>query len=318
MPSDVLFCTDTFWDEFGDRVVAIDPEIEVVRLVGDDEVTQGDLERITISFATPDTYPSRIRQFMGATLRCPNLRWLQTAFAGTDAAAFQTLIQRGVSLSSASGAAATDIAHTVMMYLLMLSRDARRLGRAQDDRSWLPEFFGSLHGKRLGIVGYGAIGAEVARLGDAFGMQVIGMRRQPRGDEGVEMWPNERFHELLEQSDAVVVTAPLTDETRGMFDADAFARMPRGSWFVNVGRGAVADEAALTAALTDGHLGGAGLDVFEIEPLPSDSPLWELPNVVITPHNSGDTDLTDARAVEIILDNFRRRTEGEPLLNRVS
>ena len=188
---------------------------------------------------------------------------------------------------------------------------------AQDDRVWAPEFFGSLHGKRLAIVGYGAIGAEVARLGEAFGMQPIGLRRRPRGDEGIEMWPDDRFHELIEWADAVVVTAPLTDQTRGMFDADAFERMRPGSWFVNVGRGAIADEAALTEALADGHLGGAGLDVFATEPLPADSALWELPNVIITPHNSGDTELTDARAVEIILDNFRRRTHGEPLRNQV-
>jgi phosphoglycerate dehydrogenase-like enzyme len=318
MPSDVLFCTDTFWDDFGDQIVALDPSIEVVRLVDDEEITQGDLERITISFASPDTYPDRIRQFLGVTLRCPNLRWLQTAFAGTDAPAFQELIGRGVTLSTASGAAATDIAHTVIMYLLQLSRDAPRLMRAQADRRWAPEFFGSLHDKKLGIVGYGAIGAEVARLADAFGMQVVGLRRTPRGDEATEIWPNERLHELLEWADAIVVTAPLTDETRRMFGEAEFARMRQGAWFVNVGRGAIVDEQAMTAALADGHLGGAGLDVFEVEPLPSDSPLWDLPNVIITPHASGDTDLTDARSVEIGIENFRRHTTGEPLANRVN
>ena len=315
---DVLFCTDTFWDDVGERIVAIDPTIEVVRLIGDDQITQGDLDRITISFVTPDAYPTRIHQFIGATLRCPNLRWFQLAFAGTDSPAFQKLMERGVTLTNASGAAATDIAQTVMMYLLALSRDLPRLARAQADRRWAPEYFPSLHGKRLGIVGYGAIGAEVARLGDALGMHPIGLRRTPRGDEGIEIWTNDRFHDLLGWADAIVVTAPLTDETRNMFDADAFERMREGAWFVNVGRGAVVDEAALIAALADGPLAGAGLDVFGTEPLPTDSILWELPNVIITPHNSGDTELTDARAVEIIIENFRRHTVGEPLRNVVS
>jgi phosphoglycerate dehydrogenase-like enzyme len=171
---------------------------------------------------------------------------------------------------------------------------------------------------KVGIVGAGSIGSEVARLAEAFGMQPIGLRRTPRGDEGYEVWPTERLHDLLDWADTIVVAAPLTDETRGMFGADEFARMKPGAWFVNVGRGAICDEDALIAALVDGHLGGAGLDVFTVEPLPADSPLWVLPNVVMTPHCSGDSITSDRRAVDIIIDNFRRRTAGEPLRNVVS
>ena len=131
------------------------------------------------------------------------------------------------------------------------------------------------------------------------------------------MWSDDRLDELLAWADAVAVCTPLTDATRGLFDADRFARMRPGAWFVNVGRGAICDEPALIEALRSGHLGGAGLDVFETEPLPADNPLWTMPNVVMTPHCSGDTIRSDERAVEIMLANFARRAAGELLLNVV-
>jgi len=127
--------------------------------------------------------------------------------------------------------------------------------------------------------------------------------------------PIDRLDELLERSDAVVVAAPLTDHTRGMFDRPRFARMRPGAWFVNVGRGEIVDEDALATALADGSLGGAGLDVFATEPLPADSPLWALPNVIITPHTSGTTDRSRRRSVDQFVENFRRWTAGEPLRN---
>ena len=316
--ADVMLCTDDFWDANGDTIRAIDPTIEPVVIVGHEHVAEVDLERITIAFFSPDTWPDRVGLFMGAVVRCPNLRWLQIAFAGTDHPVFQELMQRGVRVSNASGATAPAIAETVIMYLLMLSRRMPALDRARAERRWEPERSTDLHGLRLGIVGYGAIGSEVAKLALGFGMEPVGLRRAARGDEGIEIWTNERFDELLEWADAVVVCAPLTDETRGMFDAGAFARMRPGSWFVNVGRGAICDEDALIAALENGHLGGAGLDVFATEPLPEDSPIWSLPNVVMTPHCSGDSDRSDQRAVDIMIEAFRRDAAGEPLTNVVS
>jgi phosphoglycerate dehydrogenase-like enzyme len=155
----------------------------------------------------------------------------------------------------------------------------------------------------------------VARLAGAFGVTTIGLRRSVRGDEPCEAWTNDRLFELLGWADVVVVSAPLTDETRGLFDTAAFAAMRPGSWFVNIGRGEVVDEAALIEALDSDHLGGAGLDVFATEPLPSESPLWIMPNVIITPHSSGTTDRSARRSVEIFVDNFRRRAAGEPLVN---
>ncbi len=202
-----------------------------------------------------------------------------------------------------------------MLYLLALGRDLPRLTREQAKRRWEPRSSTDLCSVRLGIVGLGAIGTEVARLASAFDMQVIGLRRTVVGDEICETWADDRLDDLLGWADAIAVTAPLTDDTRGMFDAAAFARMRPGAWFINVGRGEIVDESALIDALLDGHLGGAGLDVFAVEPLPPDSPLWLLPNVIITPHSSGTTDVSHRRQVDMFVENFRRHTAGETLEN---
>ena len=315
MAATVLFSTDAFWDEHGEQIVAIDPTVEVVRLVGDDQVTGGDIDRINIAFFSPDLFTGRAKAFFGVCLRAPNLRWFQSAFAGTDDKVFDRLRANGVTVTSAAGAAAPSIAQTVLLYLLALSRQLPRLARSQAQRKWDPVTSTDLDGLRVGIIGMGAIGGEVTRLSAPFGVACIGMRRAVRGDEPCETWTNDRFHELLEWSDAVVSTAPLTNATRGMFDREAFDAMRPGAWFVNVGRGDVVDEAALVAALQSGRLGGAGLDVFAVEPLPADSPLWTIPNVIITPHSSGGTLRADRRAIELFIANFAHHTRGEPLVN---
>lgn len=314
MTTQVLFCTDTFWDHRGEDVVTIDPSVEVVRLVADDHVTSSDLARITIAFFSPDAWPARAADFMGACLRAERLQWLHTMSAGTDHPVFATLRGRGVTVTNSAGAAAPSIAQTVMTYLLALSRDLPRSLRDQAERRWQPRPSVDLHGMRLGIVGLGAIGAETARLATAFGMDVVGVRRSPTGDEPCATWTTDRFPELLAWADAIAVTAPLTDETRGLFDAEAFGTMRRGAWFVNVGRGEIVDESALVQSLLDEHLGGAGLDVFATEPLPNDSPIWHFPNVIVTPHSSGATDRTHRRSADLFIDNFRRFTAGEPLI----
>jgi D-2-hydroxyacid dehydrogenase (NADP+) len=314
MSAPVLFCTDTFWDERGEDVVTIDPTVEVVRLVGDEHVTPSDLARITIAFFSPDAWPERSANFWGTCLRADHLQWLHSMSAGTDHPVFATLRDRGVTVTNSAGAAAPSIAQTVMTYLLALSRDLPRSLRDQADRRWDPGPSVDLHGMRLGVVGLGAIGSETARLAQAFGMDVIGLRRSPTGDEPCPTWTIDRLHDLLGWADAVAVTAPLTAETRGLFDSGAFAAMQRGIWFVNVGRGEIVDEAALVEALLDGHVAGAGLDVFATEPLPADHPLWRFPNVIITPHSSGSTDRTRRRSVDQFVDNFRRFVTGEPLV----
>ena len=318
MSGTVLFCTDTFWDEAGDRIVALDPTVEVVRLVGDEQVIVSDLERITAACFSSDVYPDRMRAFLGVCSRAPRLAWLHTSFAGTDHPVFDALLARGITITNGVGVSAPSIAGTVMLYLLALSRDLPRWTREQDARRWEPRRFDDLAGKKLGIVGMGSIGGEVARLAAAFEMEVIGLRRRPRGDEPCPTWPADALPKLLAWADVVVVTAPLTDATRGMFDADAFAAMRPGAWFVNVGRGEVVDEAALVDALARGQVGGAGLDVFATEPLPDDSPLWSMPSVIITPHSSGVTSRSYRRSIDLFVDNFGRHARGEPLRNVVA
>lgn len=316
-PPTVLFCSDEFWDRRSDEILAIDPALDpdtdVVLLVGDELVAE--LDRPTVAFFSGDLWPDRAGRFLGACTRMPDLTWLHTFSAGTDHPVFSTIRQSGTTITNSAGSAAPSIAQTVMLYLLALSRDLPRLARAQLDRRWEPGEARDLADVRLGVVGLGQIGTEVARLAQGFGMEVVGLRRRVTGDEVCEAWPNDRLAELLGWAEAIVVSAPLTDDTRSLFDAHAFTAMRPGSWFVNVGRGEIVDELALVDALARGHLGGAGLDVFATEPLPTESPLWSMPNVIVTPHSSGTTDRSRRRSVDQFMQNFRRYTVGDPLHN---
>lgn len=313
MSGTVLFCTDTFWDEWAETVVAIDPEVEVVRLIGDEHVLPDDVARIDVAYFSGDAWPERSAHFMGTCLRAEGLRWLHSASSGTDHPVFSSFRRRGVVVTNSAGASAPAIAQTVMTYLLALSRDLHRTWRDHTEQRWDPRPSVDLEGLRLGIVGLGSIGAETARLATAFGVDVVGLRRTVRGDEPCPTWTNDRFDDLLAWADAIVVTAPLTAETRGLFDAAAFGRMRPGAWFVNVGRGEIVDEDALVDAFRSGRIGGGALDVFVEEPLPAGHPLWSVPNLIITPHSSGTTARSRRRSTERFLDNFRRHTAGEPL-----
>jgi phosphoglycerate dehydrogenase-like enzyme len=279
---------------------------------------EGSLEDVAIACFSGDCLPDRAREFMIAALKSANLGWLHTFSAGVDHEIFQRFVERGVRLTTSSGAHAVPIAQTVVLYLLALSRDLRGWLDAQAAHRWEPRAIHDLQGDRLGVVGLGPIGLEVARLGQALRMQVIGMRRRPRGDEPCETWELSRLGELLPLVDHLVLALPLAAETRHLLDSDAFARIKPGATLVNVGRGALVDEAALVAALRDGRLAGAALDVFEVEPLPRESPLWDLPNVIVTPHSSGTNPGNDQRATAIFLENLRAFEAGLPLRNEVA
>jgi phosphoglycerate dehydrogenase-like enzyme len=288
------------------------------RVVLGERGVEGRLEDVRIAFFSGDCFePARAREFMIAALKSPRLEWLHTASAGVDHEVFQRFLARGVRLSTSSGAHAVPIAHTVLLYLLALSRDLPGWLEAQRARRWEPRGVHDLQGDRLGVVGLGPIGLEVARLGLALGMQVTGLRRSPRGDEPCETWPLSRLGELLPLVDWLVLALPLAPETRHLLDAPALARMKPTARLVNVGRGALVDEAALARALVEGRLAGAALDVFEVEPLPEGSPLWALPNVILTPHSSGSTPGNDERAAAIFLENLVRFRAGERLRNEV-
>lgn len=274
-----------------------------------------DLSAVEIAYFSADLFPGRAREFWRPILRAPRLRWLHSYSAGVDDPVFQRLRANGVLLTTSSGAAGVHIAQTAMLYLLALSRDMRGWLDAQQRRAWAPRPIGDLQGERLGIVGLGPIGLALARLGNAFGMHVVGLRRTPRGDEPCPAWPMARLHELLALADHVVLALPLTDETRRLIDSAALGCMKPSATFINVGRGELVDEAALTDALANRRIAGAALDVFETEPLPATSPLWTMPNVIVTPHNAALNANNDERATAIFIDNLGRYVAGQPLRN---
>ena len=290
----------------------------VPRVVLRPDGPDGDPADVEVAFFSGDLYPARAREFWLTLFTAKRLRWLHSFSAGVDHPVFQRVIDQGARLTTSSGASAIPIAHTVMLYVLAMSRDLRRWMEAQRRHAWEPRDIVDLQGQVLGVIGLGPIGLEVARLGAAFGMRVIALRRTPRGDEPCETWPMSRFHDLLEIADHVVLALPLTDETRHLLDAAALARLKPTAVVVNVGRGPLIDEAALAEALAHRRIGGAALDVFAAEPLPPTSPLWDLPNVIVTPHSAGDNPGNNERAVAIFIDNLARYAAGLPLRNEVT
>ena len=316
-PADTLFCTDTFWADYGHRVQAIAPHVDAVVLVADEPVAAADVERITMAFFSGDAWPERAAPFMRVSLDASNLRWLHTMSAGVDSPVFGMFLDRGVRVTTSSGASAEPIAGTVMMYLLALSRNLPELLRAQAERQWQPNPYRELAGRSIAVIGYGPIGEHVVRLATAFAMEPVIVRRVARGDEPAPVRLLADVADVVADADVVVVALPLADGTRGLISRELIGRMRTGALFVNVGRGELVDQVALTEALRSGRLGGAGLDVFTPEPLPADDPLWELPNVIMTPHNSGSTDGHLQRTAEIFLDNLGRIVRDEQLHNEV-
>ncbi len=255
--------------------------------------------------------------------RAPRLRWYQQWGAGADwLLKYPAVIEKEVIITNVSGIHAIPISEHVFAFLLAFARRLPMAFRAQAQKTWLSEDavkeaggVVELAGSTMLVVGVGAIGQRIARLGAALGMRVYGIRRHPhRPTEGVEkLYGPHQLLEALPLADFVVITLPHTAETHHLFDARTFAAMKPGAFLVNIGRGKVVDEKALLAALHSGRLAGAGLDVFETEPLPADSPLWEEPNVMITSHYSGDTPHYHQRAMAIFLDNLQRYVAGQPL-----
>jgi D-2-hydroxyacid dehydrogenase (NADP+) len=280
-------------------------------------------ERVELAYFSSDVFPAGSPAFFAASFAAKRLRWLQVFNAGVDHPVFQRLLASGVRITTAAGSSAEPIAQTALAGLLMLSRGFPHWLDAQRRRAWErlpPEATPrDLRGQTLVVFGLGAIGRELARLARALGLHVIGVRRSPRdADDPVdELHPPARLRELLPRADWLALCCPLTDETRGAIDGAALALLPRGARILNVSRGGVVDEPALIEALASGRLAGAYLDVFATEPLPPESPLWSLPDVIVTPHDSAASRGNEARATDIFLRNLVRFGRGEPLANEV-
>lgn len=274
--------------------------------------------------------------------RSDRLRWVQTFTASLEHYMFPELVEHSCTLTNARGLFGDVIADQVMGYILCFARNLHTYIRQQVEREWQPvgdesarvdNLYGPgtvnaidratifLPDATLGIVGFGAIGAEVARRALGFGMSVRGIDRYPERaspPEGVESVDGlDRLNDLLAWSDFVVIAAPHTPVTAGMFNDAALSRMKPSAYLINIGRGAIVKLDALVAALRAGKLAGAALDVFEKEPLPAEHPLWGFPNVILTPHTAGYSTAIAPRHLATLVDNVGRFERGEPLRNVV-
>ena len=241
--------------------------------------------------------------------------------AGVNVVLNREIIESPVTLTNVSGIHATPIGEVVLQYMLMFVKRAPLHFQHKLERRWNRLTPTVLRSKTVGIVGLGSIGREVARLAKAFGMRVLATRRsakQAGRTRYVDMLlPPEKLKELLAESDFVVLALPLTPETSQIIGEDELRAMKSTAYLINIARGDVVDEEALTRALEENRIAGAGLDVFATEPLPPDSKLWELPNVILSPHVAGGMEDYVPRATEVFLENLARYTSGRKLLKAV-
>jgi phosphoglycerate dehydrogenase-like enzyme len=274
--------------------------------------------------------------------RADRLRWVQAFTASLEHYLFPELVAHPCTLTNMRGLFGDVIADQVMGYILCFARNLHLYVRRQVEHRYEPVGGESarvsnatgpgvvnamdrstiyLPGSKLGIVGFGAIGTEIARRALAFGMTVRAVDRHPERKEAFEgvaaVDGMDRLGDLLAWSDFAVIAAPQTPETVGLFDASTLAHLRPSSYLINIGRGAIVVLDDLVAALRAGRLAGAALDVFEVEPLPADHPLWDFPNVIITPHTAGDATVIATRHLATLVENVRRFARGEPLTNVV-
>ena len=324
------------------NMAAHDAAFDAIRALGDVEVVHAEFSTSWAEVSarrtgTPSPTPEVLSDELRAALAraevifcfvvprnlpplAPQLRWVATPATGIDHMRGTGILESDVALTTAGGHFAPVIAEYVFAGILHFAKRLDVFDRQRRARIWKMERVESLAGRTLGVVGVGAIGQAVAKLGHAFGMRVVGLgRSDPRGREIPhvdQVLPRRALPELLAASDYVVVAVAETPETRHLIGATELAAMPRHAVLVNVARGTVIDEAALVATLRAERIAGAVLDVFAIEPLPADSPLWELPNVVLTPHVAASTADYLPRAIALFTDNVRRFLRGEPLQRR--
>jgi phosphoglycerate dehydrogenase-like enzyme len=256
----------------------------------------------------------------------PTLRWVHTGSAGVGAALFPEMIESNVVLTNSAGVHAPPMAESVLGMMLYFARGLDFAVRDQLEGRWDQTAFGTsaspvteLSGATLGIVGYGGVGRAVAEKARCFGMRVIATRRKSQSsDDGTEIVTGRTgLERVLSEADVVVITIPATAETSRLIGAQELALMKPEAVLINVARGTIIDEAALIDVLRNKRIRGAGLDVFEKEPLPENSPLWQLPNALILPHVSATTPHFWGRQASFILENFARYLAGRPLINVV-
>jgi phosphoglycerate dehydrogenase-like enzyme len=238
------------------------------------------------------------------------VRWIHTLAAGVESLPFDLLRRSDVIVTNSRGLYADALGEFAIAAMLWFAKDLRRLIRNQDERRWQPYDVERLEGQTVGIIGYGGIGHAVARRAEALGMHVLTTRRRRElGDPAIE--------EVIAESRYVVMCTPLTPSTHRLMSRERIAAMKPEAVFINIGRGGTVDEDALLDALRNHRIRGAALDVFDVEPLPPEHPLWQLDNVLISPHTADHTDDAHARAMNFYIENLRRFRAGESLENVV-
>jgi phosphoglycerate dehydrogenase-like enzyme len=330
-PIDVLI-TIPFPDFLIARLETVSPRLKlrVIKASKPDEIPTEDWAMTEILYTA---------RMIPSAEQAPNLRWIQFHYAGVDHIRDAPILRKsGVVATTLSGAAASQLAEYILMMLLALGHrlpvliDHQKRGVWPKDR-WERFSPVELRGSKVGIIGYGSIGRQVARLLQPFGATVLAAKRDamhpadpgytmpglgdPNGDYIHRLYPTEALRSMARQCDFLVVCVPLTNKTRNLVNDEIFDVMKPTAFLVDVSRGGVVDHTMLISALRDHKIAGAALDVFPEEPLPPESPLWKLPNSIITPHISGNTPYYDDRAVEMFSENLRRYLAGEPLLNRL-
>ena len=253
----------------------------------------------------------------------PNVRWLQFTSAGIG----QFVKQMGYDVrmpdtvfTTARGVHAKPLAEFCLLTMLMFNKGLLRMLQEKERKHWERYAGTDLHGRTMVIVGVGAVGQEVARVGQALGMTVIGIKRHTENVEPAslnldELHPPDRLQAALRRAEYLILITPHTPATSNMIGADELALLPQGAVLINIGRGALVDEPAMIQALRSGHLRAAGLDVFAKEPLPPESPLWNMPNVLISPHSASTSDRENGRLTDLFCENLRRFLGDEPMLN---
>lgn len=283
-------------------------EETTVEGVGNDPGTLGELD-VCVTFAYDEAFLHS------------GLSWVHSVQAGVDRFPFAAFEEEGVALTSSEGIHGDVVGETVLGYLLAFARGLHRYRDAQRDSRWTdPDWssLGTLRGERVCVVGLGTLGQGVVRRADAFGMEVVGVKRTPTPVDGVvELYTPAELETAIESAKFVVLCVPLTERTRELIGPEELAAMNAEAYLVNVSRGAVVDEGALTEALEAGGIAGAALDVFEAEPLSTESALWGMDEVLVTPHVAAAHDAYVDRVVAIVRENLRRQEAGESLANRV-
>lgn len=291
------------------QIEAVSKDVRLVQLQSDGEIIEA-MPEIHVLFG-------EVSEEM--LTRADSLKWVQVTGAGVDSRLFPELVESDVILTSAKGTVGEHLADHAMALLLALTRGIATAIRkpSWDQRMPIRNAVWDLGGLTMGIVGLGGTGRELAKRAQGFGMRIVAVdpevQELPHDVEAC--WKMDRFYDLLEQSDAVMVCAPLTPQTDGMFDERAFTHMRNHAILVNVTRGTIVNETALMEALKTGMIGGAGLDVTPQEPLPEDHPLWRMENVIVTPHAAGGSPGRVDRIVDLFCDNLQRMEAGSPLLS---